>query len=370
MGKTEYSGVTYREVKRLDGKGTERMYYIRYQRDGRLGKDIKEPVGRASQGWTPGKANRERALRMNGDKPSNKERREAQKREKLIGQGPLNIGRLWEIYLASHESNRSIRDDINRYQKHIAPYLAKTLIDDLQTADIERLRKKLEKYGLSPQSVKHCLGLVKRLIRYGVQLGLFPMPLIYFAMPKVDNLKTENMSADQLAAYWQAMDEEADQNSVAILRLALVTGIRKSALFALQWKDCDFENSLIRLAGESAKNGKTDFIPMNDAARAILKKVARISPYVFPGMDGRRKDFSKIARRVREKAGLPKTFRPLHGLRHVFASTLASSGKVDLYSLQKLMTHGSFAMTQRYAKLTDEALKKSASVANQLAGIE
>ena len=61
------------------------------------------------------------------------------------------------------------------------------------------------------------------------------------------------------------------------------------------------------------------------------------------------------------KANLPEDFRPFHGLRHTYASWLASSGNVDLYSLQKLLTHGSSKMTERYAHLADEALKRSAS---------
>lgn len=47
-------------------------------------------------------------------------------------------------------------------------------------------------------------------------------------------------------------------------------------------------------------------------------------------------------------------------LRHTFASSLASSG-VSLYELQKLLTHGSSAMTQRYSHLTDQSLKNAAS---------
>jgi site-specific recombinase XerD len=45
---------------------------------------------------------------------------------------------------------------------------------------------------------------------------------------------------------------------------------------------------------------------------------------------------------------------------------LASSGKVDLLTLQKLLTHGSPQMTQRYAHLHDEALKKASSVIDEL----
>ena len=56
--------------------------------------------------------------------------------------------------------------------------------------------------------------------------------------------------------------------------------------------------------------------------------------------------------------------RCTHGLRHAFASHLESSGMVDLYTLQKLLTHGSPLMTQRYAHLADEALRKAAAVAD------
>jgi len=41
---------------------------------------------------------------------------------------------------------------------------------------------------------------------------------------------------------------------------------------------------------------------------------------------------------------------------------LASSGKVDMYTLQKLLTHKSPQRTQRYAHLHDDALKKAANV--------
>ncbi len=68
----------------------------------------------------------------------------------------------------------------------------------------------------------------------------------------------------------------------------------------------------------------------------------------------------------RENAGLPDGFRPLHGLRHVYASILASSGQVDMYTLQKLLTHKSPLMTQRYAHLRDETLKRASNLAGSL----
>lgn len=369
-GKSDkYAGVYWREVMRLDGLGMERAYYICYRRGGRGSKQIEEPLGRASQGWNEAKANRERAARIAG-KSSNAEARERERKERFLGSEPLTIKRLWQLYYEAHTSNRSIRDDVNRYNRHIDPVLGKLPASELQTSKIEAFRRKLEKTGLAPQSVKHCLALVKRIVRYALKIEALTLPQqVIFEMPLVNNVKTETMNREQLAAYLQALAEEEDQNLAALFRLALVTGLRKGALFGLRWQDCDFENRLITLQAKYAKNKKTSTIPMNDEAVRILSGIVRISEFVFPGQDGgKRTTIAKMARRVREKAGLPASFRPLHGLRHVFASELANSGKVSLQALQQLMTHGSAAMTQRYSHLADEALRRAANVANTLAG--
>jgi integrase len=140
------------------------------------------------------------------------------------------------------------------------------------------------------------------------------------------------------------------------------------AAVALRWDDIDFERGFITLRGAFAKNKKTDRIPLSKAARTILEKIEHTdSPFVFPGRNGgQRADFKRISQRVRDRAGLPKDFRPLHGLRHVFASWMASTGAVDLYTLQKLLPHGSAQMTQRDAHLADEALQRATAVAGEV----
>jgi site-specific recombinase XerD len=77
-------------------------------------------------------------------------------------------------------------------------------------------------------------------------------------------------------------------------------------------------------------------------------------------------DITKQVNRIKEAAGIPKEFRALHGLRHVYASMPASSGQVDLYTLQKLLTHKSAVMTQRYTHLRDEALRRASELAGDL----
>ena len=365
--RTKYPGIYYRTQPRLDGTDDERQYYIIYRRagEGRAGKLIEEPVGRESEGMTAAKANRIRAMRASGAEKANTERRAEAEAAKLAGDGPLTFARLWLLYQEVNVGKPSLKGDASRYHNHLERRFASKAIEEISTLDIDSLRASMARKGLSAQTTKHALGQVRRIVRFGVKRGLCAMPAsLHFEMPQVDNERTESLIDEQLVAYLNALADEPDQDAAALLRLALVTGMRRGALLALRWSDCDFERALITLQGASAKKGKTEFIPMTTAARSILEAVGRTaSPFVFPGKDGgQRQDFRRMARRVRDKAGLSKDFRPLHGLRHAYASMLISSGQVDLYSLQKLLTHESPAMTQRYSHLRDEALRKAASV--------
>ena len=161
---------------------------------------------------------------------------------------------------------------------------------------------------------------------------------------------------------------EKDENIQAgnLMKMALFTGMRRGELFKLKWKDIDEHRGFIHI--RDPKGGPDQKVPLNDGARGVLKNHIRTrSPYVFPGRGGRQRvDINKQVNRIKKAAGLPKEFRPLHGLRHAYASMLASSGKVDLYTLQKLLTHKDPRMTQRYAHLRDEALKRASKLAQDI----
>lgn len=154
--------------------------------------------------------------------------------------------------------------------------------------------------------VKHILGLVRRILRWGVKQGLCRMPEnLIFDMPYVDNQKTETMTSAQLAAYLAALDDEPDQVAASVLRLALATGMRKSAILALRWDDIDLERGLVSLRGENAKSGKTAILPLNNMAMEIIRKLPRDGDFLFPGkFGGHREGISRMARRVRDKAAL------------------------------------------------------------------
>lgn len=351
----------------------DQIVYIRYKKEGRL---IEERVGRTSIGaMTPSKASVIRGERMSGKALPNTERRAKDKADKAAEANRMTVAKIWSAYQDAHPDQASAKAWASLFNTHILPSsVSSKTPDELVTLDIERLRRNVSKAKhkrtgkpLSDQTVKHVLSLLKRILRWAADVGYIAPPVhLKFKMPSVDNESTESMTPEQARAYFQALDEEIDQDAAAYFRVMLLTGIRKSALLALKWEDVDLDRAFLVLRGKAAKSGKTQSIPLSPGAVEVLRGIYRTdSPFVWPGKDGgQRADFQRMGRRLRDKAGLPKNFRPCHGLRHCFASWLASSGQVDLYTLQRLLTHGSSAMTQRYAHLADDALKRAASVAD------
>jgi integrase len=185
-------------------------------------------------------------------------------------------------------------------------------------------------------------------------------------MPRNDNVKTEDLTPKQLSKLLEAIEKDTNIQAANMMKLALFTGMRRGELFKLKWRDVDFNRGFINI--RDPKGGPDQKIPVNDAVRDLLKSHPRTkSPYVFPGRGGRqRTDIKHQVNRIKEEAGLPSDFRALHGLRHVYASMLASSGEVGMYTLQKLLTHKSPQMTQRYAHLRDEALKQASKLAGDI----
>lgn len=360
--KTPYPGVTFVVGTNPATGKSEKIFYVRYRRDGKM---VEEKAGRQHKDdMTAAKAAQLRARRMQGDESSNKEKREAAQAEK---EKPT-ISRLWELYKVNKPNLKGLTSDENRFQNHINPAFGKKQPAEIVTLDVDRLRLSLLKTH-QPATVKNVLELLRRIINFGVKRGHCP-PLdpsrLHFDMPKLDNERTEQLTPDQLTALLKAMDEDPHITAANMMRMALYTGMRRGELFRLQWKDVDFERGFIFI--KESKGGKAAHIPMPGPARELLQSIPQTdSPYVFPGRNGKQRVCIKTPlARIRDNAGLPKDFRPMHGLRHAWASMLASSGKVDLYTLQKLLTHKSPLMTQRYAHLADEAMQRAANVTSDI----
>ena len=219
--KTEYPGVYYYVQPRVGGPGTEKVYYVVFKLAGKVREEV---AGRQYRDdMTPARASHIRTALIEGKRELAKQTRERKKSEKSALENKPTLAKLWEAYKAQKTATRSSGIDDGRFQKHIAPILGDKVPSELVTLDVDRLRMNLLNTH-SPQSVKHVLALLKRVIMFGVHAGLIdpPSPKRFnIKMPSFDNTKTETLSDDQLSALLNAAATDENQKAGALIRLAL-----------------------------------------------------------------------------------------------------------------------------------------------------
>lgn len=364
--KTSYRGVYFIEGKAVATGKPEKIFYIRYRKDG---KAIEEKVGRQFQdGMTPARAARIRALKIEGRKISNAEKRAVEQAKKKAEENRWTIACIWDSYCENHPFNKGLRNEKGKFDAHLRYTIGTKEPSELSPLDVDRLRLKLKKAGKHTTAVR-VLELLRRTINFGINRTLItPLPF-KIKIPTLNNQVTEDLSTEQMSKLIETLDKDEDQLCANLFRLILCTGMRRSEVLRLKWDDIDYDRGFVHI--RDPKGGKDQSIPLNDAARAVFDAIPRISKksgFIFPGKkeNTHLTDMKQSIARIKKEAGLPANFRPLHGLRHVYASMLASSGKVDMYTLQKLLTHKSPLMTQRYAHLRDETLKKASDLAGDI----
>ncbi|MBE1426787.1 integrase [Desulfomicrobium macestii] len=354
----------------------DHIIYIRYKRDGKLYED---KVGRTSEKapkpnhkkyWSPFLASLVRADKIRGRAPTNSEIRAAEQAAKESESGRWTISKLWKEYRANNEDKAriAITDDY-RFSMYIDPAFGSKTPSEIDPLSVDRLRVKMSKTR-KPATVHNTLELLRRIINFGVNRNLCPPLPFKLELPKLNNHRTEDLTPDQLQDLLDAIEKDKHPVAGPMMLCALYTGMRRGEMFKLEWSDLDFDRGFIRL--RDPKGGKDQTIPMNAQARKLLESMPKVCQFVFAGRPDKNGNYAPRTRiadqvnKIKKAAGLPKDFRALHGLRHVYASMLASSGKVDMYTLQKLMTHKSADMTQRYAHLRDESLTRAGQVVDDI----
>ena len=180
-------------------------------------------------------------------------------------------------------------------------------------------------------------------------------PFVSVKLPTVRVGKTRFLFIEEEAELCKAIGEPYD----AWVRLAILTGLRKSEQFGLRWADIDLDRGLITLP--HTKSGALQYIHLTEEAKAILRGLipGNTSVWVFPSDDpethlDHHNFYGRVYIPALKGAGLEGV--TWHTLRHTFASRLAMNGQGPS-TIAALLRHSGTDLVARYAHLSPTHLK-------------
>jgi len=140
-----------------------------------------------------------------------------------------------------------------------------------------------------------------------------------------------------------------------IVVLAFYSGMRKSEILFLTWKEVDLAKGFIRLSADRTKTKVARSIPLHPDVRSLLDKIPRPlhTDRVFL-RHGKPFDFFEPAFRAAcKKAGLEDfTF---HDLRHCAINNLRLAGN-DFFRIMAISGHKTMSVFKRYNLVTEDEL--------------
>ena len=208
----------------------------------------------------------------------------------------------------------------------------------------------------SPQTIVHYLKFLRHILRWAIGRGLIEKsPFASVKLPTVRAGRTRFLSIEEEARLCQAIGQPYD----AWIRLAILTGLRRSEQFGLRWADIDLDRGLITLP--ETKSGHVQYVHLMDEAKTILHSLVpgNTSVWVFPSENpDTHLDPDHFYGRVYMPALKAATLDGVtwHTLRHTFASRLAMNGQAPS-TIAALLRHSGTGLVARYAHLSPTHLQ-------------
>jgi len=278
----------------------------------------------------------------------------------------MQLNEAFELYhelVLSSSSTRAQKTELGRWRLHLQPLLGGQELNTINAQKVLRLDAELRKKNLAPQTVYHCLSLLRRVLNRAVEWELYSGPVPKIRMPKFNNKRIRFLSKCEA----RQLLEELNQISPLwhdIALFALNTGLRKGEILALTPAQIDLNAGLCHVLESKTYQGRS--IPLNAVALSLVKKHIGNDPSktLFKERSGPVNPHARFFRQAVNVCGLNAGITDrrakicFHSLRHTFASWLVQSG-VRLQIVSQLLGHADLKMTLRYAHLAPDASREA-----------
>ena len=275
-------------------------------------------------------------------------------------------------FLAHHEgrwSESHYRESKRRIEKHVTPVLGRMKAADVSRPDINRLHAGITSGG-APVEANRVRTILHTMFEWGAEFGHLPEGHPNPAHRRRGSRIGRNreggreryLTREEAPKLLAAADSTGDPTDGVLVRLWLLTGLRRSELLHRRWSDIDLEERTLTVP--KTKNGRTHTVPLSGRAVELLTSLPRsIAPDapLFPGKDplAPRLDYKRPWERIRELSGLHDL--TVHDLRRTVATWLAHLGRVPMATVSAVLNHSppGAGVTALYARPVAESVREA-----------
>ena len=272
------------------------------------------------------------------------------------------------------------------FRNHLVPAFGTQQLAIIGVEDIQGFKAKKTAAGLSPQTVKHLLRLLRQMLNHAIDWGyLRENPANKVRNPRVPRKEMDFLTTEEIGIFLNHVPAPW----FPFFLTAIVSGLRFGELLAMKWENLDWKRgqyfvreTWLRPRGEhppSISEPKTDTsVAPVDLTPTCLEALAshrttqlaerlrageeyKDMDLIFATPKGTMLDSGNVTKRVYNPALKAAGLRRIrfHDLRHTCASLLISLGESPKY-IQKQLRHGSIEMTfDRYAHLFPDTNKET-----------
>ena len=268
----------------------------------------------------------------------------------------------------------------NFVERHIIPVLGHIPVDRLSPLDIQSMESGCLRSGLNPRTVGHCHGVLSQALRWGVRMGVVRNNMADAVdAPRAQRYEARVLSWDEVSILLSAAESTG---SYPIILIALLTGLRRSELLGLRWRDIDLDNAFIsvnhglvrlpkRLVLGPTKSGRPRSVSLPvqvvECLAGVLESrrddgMAGPDDMVFCRSDGsplRPDGVTRAFIRLASEVGILGV--RFHDLRHTHASLLLGEG-VHLKVVSERLGHSGIAITADLYSHVSLGLQQEAAV--------
>lgn len=247
-------------------------------------------------------------------------------------------------------------------------------IRDIRPRDISLFLKKLAKGGKASKTLSNQRLIVNLIMDYAVlENDIEVNPCSSVRMPEA---KKSTRSAAS------GRDEQIVKESAHVWifpYIAIMTGMRKGEILALQWKDIDFDRNIISVSKSVYHEGDRPYVkepktqagyrtvPLLEPLKKVFEGISTRDPEAYIVSDDGTKPltnrrFITLMSHFKEKTGVQCT---AHQLRHSFA-TIAFECGVPVKSVQEILGHKQLSTTMDiYTDFRQQSVNEAADILNK-----